>query len=150
MQAFIWLGLCLIVVMSWGVLGVFEKLASNELPPARALVWVAIGFLLLQASMAFPHGFWRYPTSSLIWGVMNGVLTAVGFLALLSAMRHGGKASIVEPLSALYPILVAFLAPALFGERASLQHTAGVLCAFLAVIFFTLETPGETRGPASA
>ncbi|HWC16333.1 MAG TPA: EamA family transporter [Terriglobales bacterium] len=145
MQFFIWLGLCLVVVMSWGVLGVFEKLASDELSPARALVWVAIGFLILQASIAFPHAFWRYPLSSLTWGLVNGLLTAVGFLALLSAMRHGGKASIVEPLSALYPVLVAFLAPRFFGERASLQHTMGVVCAFVAAVLFTLERSEEVN-----
>src|SRR5215475_2628680 len=136
MQFFIWLGLCLIVVIAWGVLGLFEKLATDHLPPAAALVWVAIGFMLLQA-VAFPHGFWRYPTSSLLWALANGVLCAFGFLALLSAMRHGGKVSIVEPLSALYPVLVAFLAPRLFGEQPTLPRILGVVCAFAAVLFLT-------------
>jgi len=100
MQVFIWLGLCLVVVIAWGILGIFEKLATDHLRPAVALVWVAIGFMLLQA-FAVPTSFWRYPTSSLAWALANGVLCAFGFLALLSAMRHGGRVSIVEPLSAL-------------------------------------------------
>jgi bacterial/archaeal transporter family protein len=143
MHPFIWLALCLVVVLSWGVLGMFEKLASNELPPARALVWVAIGFIVVQAGVVFPHAFWRYSAASLTWGLVNGVLTAFGFLALLSAMRHGGKASVVEPLSALYPVLVACLAPTFLGERTSLAHGAGILCAFVAVVLFTLERPSE-------
>jgi len=144
MHPIIWLALCLVVVMSWGVLGVFEKLASNDLPPARALLWVAIGFILVQAAVVFPHAFWQYSAASLTWGLVNGVFTAVGFLALLSAMRHGGKASVVEPLSALYPVLVAFLAPAFLGERTSLLHTVGILCAFVAVVLFTLDRPAES------
>jgi len=138
-----------VVVISWGVLGVFEKLASEELPPDRALVWVAIGFILVQVAVVFPHAFWRYSTASLTWGLVNGVLTAVGFLALLSAMRHGGKASVVEPLSALYPVLVAFLAPAFLGERTSLTHTVGILCAFVAVVLFTFERPAERQESGS-
>ena len=145
MHPLIWLGLCLAVVMSWGVLGVFEKLASDQMAPAKALVWVAIGSILLQTSIAFPHGFWRYPPSSLIWGLVNGVLTAVGFLALLSAMRHGGKASIVEPLSALYPVLVALLAPHFFGERTSIHHFAGIACALIAVLLFTADRSESKR-----
>ncbi|HWY69809.1 MAG TPA: EamA family transporter [Terriglobales bacterium] len=139
MQFFLWLGLCLIVVIAWGVLGLFEKLATDHLAPAAALVWVAIGFMLLQA-VAFPHVFWRYPTSSLIWALANGVLCAFGFLALLLALRHGGKVSIVEPLSALYPVLVAFLTPHLFGERASLQHSLGIACAVAAIVLLTADT----------
>jgi bacterial/archaeal transporter family protein len=144
MQFIAWLGLCLIVVIAWGVLGVFEKLATDHLAPAAALVWVAIGFMLLQA-FAFPHAIWSYPTSSLIWALANGVLCAFGFLALLTAMRHGGKVTIVEPLSALYPVLVAFLAPHLFGEQPSLHRSLGVACAFAAVVLLTGE-PKEIRG----
>jgi bacterial/archaeal transporter family protein len=143
MQFFLWLGLCIIVVIAWGVLGLFEKLATDHLAPAAALVWVAIGFMLLQA-VTFPHVFWRYPTSSLIWALANGVLCAFGFLALLLALRHGGKVSIVEPLSALYPVLVAFLTPHLFGERASLQHSLGIACAVAAVVLLTTGAK-ETR-----
>jgi len=139
MQVFIWLGLCLVVVIAWGILGIFEKLATDHLRPAVALVWVAIGFMLLQA-FAVPTSFWRYPTSSLAWALANGVLCAFGFLALLSAMRHGGRVSIVEPLSALYPALVAFLAPQLFGERATLQRSLGVACALAAVLFLTADS----------
>lgn len=143
MQFLLWLGLCLIVVVAWGVLGLFEKLATDYLPPAAALVWVAIGFMLLQA-VAFPHAFWIYPTSSLLWALANGVLCAFGFLALLSAMRHGGKVSIVEPLSALYPVLVALLAPHLFGEQPTLRRSLGVACAFAAVVFLTAD-PKESQ-----
>ena len=143
MQFFLWLGLCIIVVIAWGVLGLFEKLATDHLAPAAALVWVAIGFMLLQA-VAFPHAFWRYPSSSLVWALANGVLCAFGFLALLSALRHGGKVSIVEPLSALYPVLVAFLTPSLFGEHATLQHSLGIACAVAAVVLLTADIK-ETR-----
>jgi len=139
MQFFLWLGLCLIVVIAWGVLGLFEKLATDHLAPSAALVWVAIGFMLLQA-VVFPYAFWRYPISSLTWALANGVLCAFGFLALLSALRNGGKVSIVEPLSALYPVLVAFLTPHLFGERTSLQHGLGIACAIAAVVLLTADT----------
>ncbi len=149
MQPLLWLALCLVVVTSWGILGVFEKLASNELPPTRALVWVAIGFIVVQAGVVFPHAVWRYSAASLTWGLVNGVFTAVGFLALLSAMRHGGKASVVEPLSALYPALVAFLAPTFLGERTTLAHTMGIVCAFVAVVLFTLERPAQKRESGS-
>lgn len=144
MHSYMWLLLCLVVVMSWGVLGVFEKLASNYLTPESALIWVAIGFMLLQPLIASPHSLLQYSTASLIWALVNGVLTGLGFLGLLSAMRHGGKASIVEPLSALYPVLVVLLAPSLLGEKVNLVRGLGVACAVIAVVLLMIETSDGT------
>jgi transporter family protein len=139
MHTYLWLGFCVIVVMSWGVLGVFEKLASNLLAPESALIWVALGFMLLQPLIASPQSLTIYSRASLMWALLNGVLTGLGFLGLLSAMRHGGKASIVEPLSALYPVLVVLLAPSLLGEKVNLLHGMGVAFAVIAVVLLTRE-----------
>jgi len=58
-------------------------------------------------------------------------------------MRHGGKASIVESLSALYPVLVVLLAPFLLREQLSALHLLGVCCAAVAGILLSAESPAS-------
>lgn len=68
----------------------------------------------------------------------------LGMLCLMAAMRHGGKASIVESLAALYPVFVVMLAPALLRERLSAFHLLGVGCAALAGVLLSAESPASS------
>jgi uncharacterized membrane protein len=54
-------------------------------------------------------------------------------------MRKGGKAAIVEPLSALYPVAVVLLAPFLLGEGVSMLHTVGIMSASVAGVLLSAE-----------
>ena len=48
-----WLWLSALVLVSWGTLGLFQKLAMNHISASAALVWAAAGFILLQP-LLFP------------------------------------------------------------------------------------------------
>ena len=48
-----WLWLSVLVLVSWGTLGLFQKLAMNYISASAALVWAAAGFILLQP-LLFP------------------------------------------------------------------------------------------------
>jgi uncharacterized membrane protein len=86
----------------------------------------------------------EYSTTSLGWALLNGVFNGLGFLSLLAAMRHGGKASIVEPLTALYPVFVVLLAPALLHESIKPLHGLGIACAVIGGMLLSAETaPAE-------
>src|ERR1700704_4367982 len=107
-----WLWLSAPVLVSWGTLGLFQKLAMNHISASAALVWAAAGFMLLQPFLFPGASIFEYSSTSVGWALLNGVFNGLGFLSLLAAMRQGGKASIVEPLTALYPVFVVLLAPA--------------------------------------
>ena len=135
-----WLALSLLVLLCWGMLGVFQKLAMNRISAPCALAWMAIGLMLLQVVFLPAGSVFHYSRASLGWALLNGVFNGLGMLFLLAAMRQGGQASIVEPLSALYPVAVALLAPVLLGETVSMQHAAGILCATIGGILLASET----------
>jgi transporter family protein len=65
-------------------------------------------------------------------------------LSLLAAMRNGGKASVVEPLSALYPAFVVLLAPALLNEHIRVLNGAGIVCAIIAGVLLSADKPSTT------
>jgi transporter family protein len=134
-----WLALSLVVLLCWGVLGVLQKLAMSRISAPSALVWMAVGLMLLQLTVFPSHFALDYPAQALGWGLLNGIFNGLGMLFLLAAMRKGGKAAIVEPLSALYPVAVVLLAPFLLGEGVSMLHTVGIMSASIAGVLLSAE-----------
>jgi drug/metabolite transporter (DMT)-like permease len=63
----------------------------------------------------------------------------LGNLSLLAAFRSGGKASIVTPLSGLYPVVTIPLAIILFQESVGLREWAGIALALVAGVALSLE-----------
>jgi uncharacterized membrane protein len=112
----------------------------NHISASAALVWAAAGFMLLQPLLFPGTSIFEYSTTSLGWALLNGVFNGLGFLSLLAAMRHGGKASIVEPLTALYPVFVVLLAPVLLHESIRPLHGFGIACAVIGGMLLSAET----------
>ena len=135
-----WLWLSALVILSWGALGLFQKVATNYISASAALIWATAGFMLLQP-LLFPGGsLFDYSAKSLGWALLNGVFNGLGFVSLMAAMRQGGKASIVEPLSGLYPVFVVLLAPALLHETVKPLHGLGIACAVIGGMLLSAET----------
>lgn len=91
-----WFWFAAIVLVSWGIVGLLQKLSTNYLPAEDALIWLVVGFLILQPLLIPGASLSSY--RSMTW-------------TLLAAMRSGGKASVVATLTALYPPVVALAAP---------------------------------------
>ena len=65
------------------------------------------------------------------------MFNALGAWALFAAMKSGGQASIVSPLTALYPLVVVLIAPVVLRESVTLLQGIGVLCALAAVVLLS-------------
>jgi len=146
MHGSLWLVLAILGLISWGAVGVFQKMSVDRIAVRTAFVWVAAGFMLLQVVVMPTVSWMNYSSKSLICAVLNGICNGLGILFLLAAMRHGGKASIVESLAALYPVFVVMLSPALLRERLSTFHLAGIGCAVVAAILLSVDSPASTKG----
>jgi len=146
MHGSLWLVLAILGLISWGAVGVFQKMSVDRIAVRTAFVWAAAGFMLLQVVVMPTVSWMNYSSKSLICAVVNGICNGLGILFLLAAMRHGGKASIVESLAALYPVFVVMLSPALLRERLSTFHLAGIGCAVVAAILLSVDSPASTKG----
>jgi transporter family protein len=132
-----WFWLALAVLICWGVVGLLQKLSTNHLSAEWALVWLTVGFLLLQPWLYPGRILFAYSARSLAWALLSGIFNALGAWALLAAMKSGGKASVVAPFTALYPIVVVFLAPLVLHESITRLQISGVACAFIAVVLLS-------------
>jgi uncharacterized membrane protein len=89
--------------------------------------------LLLPFIYTGPSMF-HYPPRSIAFVVAGGLLNALGSWALLAAMKNGGKAVIVVPMTAVYPLLVCLMAPLLLNEHLTAIQGAGVTLALAAIV----------------
>jgi transporter family protein len=132
-----WFWFAAVVLITWGIVGVLQKLSTNYISAESTLIWLVVGFFLLQPFLYPGKVVFTYSARSLTWALLSGVLNALGAWALFAAMKSGGKASIVSPFTALYPLVVVLAAPIILHESISLLQGVGVLCALTAVVLLS-------------
>jgi transporter family protein len=137
MEIPLWFGPATVVLITWGIAGLLQKLSTNHFSAETALVWLMVGFFLLDPWLYPQESILTYSSRSLIFALLSSLLNALGAWALLAAMKHGGKASIVVPFTALYPLVTVCLAPLLLHESITLSQGAGVACALIAVVLLS-------------
>ena len=92
-----------------------------------------VGYFVLEPWFYPGRLLLTYSSRALGLTLLSGFLNALGAWTLLAAMRNGGKASIVVPLTALYPIVVVLAAPLVLRESITRLQGIGVVCALIAV-----------------
>jgi transporter family protein len=126
-----------ITVLAWGVVGLLQKLSTNYISAESSLIWLVVGFLLLEPLVYPGAAGFHYSRINLTWALLGGLLNALGAWALFAALKSGGRASIVAPLTALYPLVVIMLVPFVLHESITRLQVAGVICALIAVVLLS-------------
>lgn len=148
-----WLFYTLLAATFWGVWGVVTKVAADAIPPLPNQVLFTFG-LLPSAAWAARGRPWEAAGGArrgLVWGVLSGLLAAVGNMAVFAAMSAGGRAAIVIPLTSVYPIVTVVLAWLFLKERLNAIQAAGFGIALVAILLLSGETgllshPAELLG----
>jgi transporter family protein len=109
---------CLVIVL-WGVVGLFQKLGTNLISAHTLMVWLTLGYLLLIPILL--------------------ARTGLGAWYLFASLEAGAKASIAVPLTALNPLLTIVLALAFLGERLTLMQWGGIVAALIAGVMISYE-----------
>lgn len=145
-----WLVLSLVTLVLWGAATSLFKVAYNQegAEDARFFVlnWLASLLTLL------PYGLYEVSQSAgaavsasvLLGGLAIVLLYGIGDLALFAALRRG-PASLVSPLSGLYPIPTTVYAALVLHERLAPAHWAAVGLILTATVL--LVPPSRSGGP---
>ena len=139
-----WGWFTIIALMSNGITGLFQKQSTNFISAESTLILLIVVFLLLEPFVYPGSAIFHYAWWNLGWGLLSGLLSALGCWALFAALRSGGKASVVSPLAALYPLIVILVGPFFLHESITPSQGAGIVCAIFAGLFFSIESEGET------
>jgi transporter family protein len=72
------------------------------------------------------------------WAFLTGILGGTGNIAFFHALVIGGKASIVVPATALFPVVTVILATVLLHERMRRIQQAGLGLAIVAIYILSM------------
>ena len=145
-----WMALALVGLVLYGVAGVTQKLATNNVSTELSTVCFALAFIpvaLVAMGVQKYYGAavnWHLPARAWTLAVLTGALISTGTLILFAAYRTG-KASVVTALTALYPALTVVLAVPLFHERVDTRKVAAIVLALAAGVALTYEKPSPGR-----
>jgi transporter family protein len=129
-----WFWFVVVTLLCYGVVGLLQKLSTNYISAESSLIWLVVGFLLLEPILYPGKILFSYSRWNLMWALLSGALNALGALALFAALKSGGKASIVAPLTALYPLVVIVLVPFVLHESITRLQVGGIVCTLIAVV----------------
>lgn len=136
-----WLFFSLVTILAWGAWGAVSKLASEGVDANTNQVFFTVGLLPLIAIV------WRSPRNvgggavrriGMGWAFLTGILGGTGNIAFFHALVMGGKASIVSPVTALFPLVTVVLAVTLLHERVGTAQKAGLVLALIAIYLLSL------------
>ena len=128
--------LCLVF---WGLWGFVLKLAYSNLPWTETyflstLASFIVMLVLISYYRAIPSSLNTYSVTALIAGVFGGA----GYIFFVKALEHG-RASVVIPLTALYPAVTAIIALIILREKISLYQGIGIVLAIAAAILLSTK-----------
>ena len=75
----------------------------------------------------------RIASQGVFWAFLTGILGGVGNIAFFQALVKGGKASVVAPVTALFPMVTVLLALMFLKERLGRTQWLGLALAFAAI-----------------
>lgn len=128
-----WLLCALLCILWWGLWSVLAKVASARLSVDQMQILFTLGMVpLAGAALIGMRGKLERDARGAGYGILNGVFTGLGLLAYDAAMSRG-KASIVGPVTALFPVVTVALAMIVLRERINRVQAAGVVLALAAI-----------------
>ena len=133
-----WLIYALLCIFWWGIFGFLSKIGSDKLPPRQVQIWFTFGtFPLLIPTLLRSRLKVGTDKLGVTYGTLTGFLAGIGNLALFAALEDG-KASIVGPVTTLYPLVSVILAVIVLKERTNRWQFIGVILAVAAIFILSL------------
>jgi transporter family protein len=134
-----WVILCIVTIISWGLVGFFDKLALSHLHWTE--IYVVSNLAILAASLLIYIS--QKPSISVgsagfNYAMIAGIMMALSTIAFYVALQTG-KAVIVIPLTSLYPVVTIVLSYLILHEQISLTKGVGITLAVVALVLIALE-----------
>ena len=134
-----WLLWSLATIVLWGTWGLVSKIASGGVDAYVNQLLYTVGLLPLMVFVG-----WTVSKRSaadartgrnrgIFWAFLTGILGGLGNIAFFQALVKGGSASVVAPVTALFPVVTVLLALFFLKERLGRVQWVGLALAFVAI-----------------
>lgn len=134
-----WLIMAACCVGTWGVWGFLAKLTTSRgvHPLALSAVSSITGAVVTWIAIFFIQPPFARGGGNLLMALLTGICGSLGGIAFFFALGYG-RASIIVPLSSLYPAITILLSLIFLGERPTPLQGVGVFFALVASILLGL------------
>ena len=139
-----WLVWSLATIGLWGTWGLVSKIASagvdayaNQLLYTAGLAPLLI-FVAWTVHKRSAQENREGRSTGVFWAFLTGILGGVGNIAFFQALVKGGKASVVAPVTALFPMVTVLLALVFLRERLGRTQWIGLALAFVAIYLLSV------------
>ncbi len=135
-----WLFFSLLTILSWGAWGAVSKLASDGVDANTNQIFFTLGLLPLMILVLRPLRRSRRQSTraGAGWAFFTGILGGTGNIAFFRALYAGGNASIVVPVTALFPLVTVVLAVVFLRERLGRAQKLGLVLALIAIYLLSM------------
>ena len=132
-----WLLYSLLAVVMWGIWGVLIKSASLKYDWLQVyvasnipLVMIIITIVMVEKPniLLYKHAF--------LLAALGGLVGTIGYICFVKAIQ-GGPASVVVPITAMYPAVTALLSKLVLGEELSVFRILGICLAVIAILLLS-------------
>lgn len=128
-----WLYLCLLTLILWGLWGFLAKVASHHISPQAVYLWGSAGALFVTV-LSLIMGFrFEYHAPGIFYSVLAGLAGGGGVILFYYAIKEG-KVSLVVTITALYPVVTILLSYLILKEEITLRQAIGMLFALIAMV----------------
>jgi drug/metabolite transporter (DMT)-like permease len=140
-----WLRYSLLAILAYGVWGAVSSLASEHVSALTLQIVSTLGLFPVALVLAFSPNLGRgdHRARGILLALLTGLIGGTGNLALYQTLRAGGNASLVFPLTGMYPLVTIVVARFLLKERLNRIQVFGIALALIAVYLFSAQ-PGAS------
>jgi transporter family protein len=134
----VWLRYALLCIFWWGLWGFLSKIGSEAASPLQMQILFTLGMLPVAVGMLWQMR-WKLDRNrgGITFGILSGVATGLGTLGYYAALREQ-NASVVTPVTGLFPVLTVMLAFVVLRERLNKVQMGGMLLALASIVVLSI------------
>ena len=121
-------------LMLWGVWGLFQKLATNQMTPRNVYLAAVLGMIVVALVVfAMSDVPLQMNARGVFLALLAGICSSLGGFLFLHAISRG-KASVVIPFTALYPLVTIILSVTVLNETITARQGVGIVMALISMV----------------
>jgi len=132
--------LSIIATIFWGLWSILMKMALKYAEWHQVFLFSSIPGIFIAIAMFLTFKTSKIETNSpaIYYSILAGVLGALGTIAFNIALKSG-KASIIVPLTSLYPIITIIIAKIFLREQITSLQGLGILLAIISIFLLSIN-----------
>ena len=134
-----WFWYSVFCLACWGPFAILAKLGSREISASGMQFLFTLGGVPVALAVLAARRFKiEKDAAGIGYGLLVGLLSATGTLALFAAYRTGSNTAVVTAATSLYPMVTVVLAVLFLRERLTWVQVVGLIFASAAFVIFSL------------